>query len=90
MSDNEIDIIYNIKNKTKINLFGSKFVENNINLCKIMINNKEIKLRPSIDFKKKQSKEILEIKLLGINQITNMSCMLIILLRQFRTILIFI
>ena len=49
MSDkdiSEINIIYNIKRKININIkiFGSKFVENNKNICKMIIDNKEYEL----------------------------------------------
>ena len=40
----EINIIYDIKEKNSINIFGSKFVENNKNKCKMIIDNKEYKL----------------------------------------------
>ena len=35
----EIEIIYNIQEEY-INIFGAKFVKNNINICKIIIDNK--------------------------------------------------
>ena len=35
----EIKIIYEIKNNKKIKIFGSEFVENNSDNCKIIINN---------------------------------------------------
>jgi len=35
----EIEIIYNIQGEY-INIFGAKFVKNNINICKIIIDNK--------------------------------------------------
>ena len=37
----EINIIYDIKRKNNIKIFGSKFVENNKNICKMIIDNKE-------------------------------------------------
>ena len=40
----EKDIIYNIKGKDIINIFGSDFVKNNKNKCKMIINNKEYKI----------------------------------------------
>ena len=43
-----INIIYNINEKDKeyeyINIFGSEFVKNNINICKIIIDNKEYEI----------------------------------------------
>ena len=41
----EINIIYNIENKDYIHLFGIKFVENNKDNCKMIIDNKEYKLK---------------------------------------------
>ena len=40
----EINIIYDISGKNNINIFGSEFVENNKNLCKMSIDNKEYEL----------------------------------------------
>ena len=37
----EINILYNIENKEYIRLFGHKFVENNKNICKMIIDNEE-------------------------------------------------
>ena len=42
-----ISIIYNINEDRKnedINIFGSEFVKNNKNICKMIINNKEYKI----------------------------------------------
>ena len=41
-----INIIYDIKkeNKNEINIFGSKFVKNNKNKCKMIMDNKEYKI----------------------------------------------
>ena len=39
--ESEITIIYDIFGKNKIRIFGSKFVENNKNIGKIIIDNKE-------------------------------------------------
>ena len=40
----EINIIYDIKEENKIRIFGSRFVENNWNICKIIIDNKEYEI----------------------------------------------
>ena len=37
----EINIIYDINGKKNIRIFGSNFVKNNKNICKIIINNQE-------------------------------------------------
>jgi len=72
---NEITIIYNIKNKFAIRLFGKKFVQNNINNCKIIINNKEQKICECYKINKNIDKNILKIKLKEIKTITDFSHM---------------
>ena len=47
----EINIIYDINGEKNIRLFGSHFVKNNKNICKIIINNKEYKLSESYNVK---------------------------------------
>ena len=37
----EIEIIYDINGERNIRIFGSNFVENNKDICKIIIDNKE-------------------------------------------------
>ena len=76
MNINEINIIYNNIDNDEIKLFGLDFVERNKNNCKIIINGKEEELKEYKTFSlfsKKINK--LEIKLKGIMNITNMSCM---------------
>ena len=73
---NDINIIYKIDNKDeKLRLFGKKFVENNKEKCKLLIDNKEYELMEEYNAKNYNEK-ILKIKLIGINSITNMSYML--------------
>ena len=48
--NNEITLIYNIKDdqvkqKQEIKIFGSTFVKNNKDKCKIIFNNKEMELK---------------------------------------------
>ena len=73
---NEIDIIYDIKEcdkrKGKIKIFGNNFVKNNKNKCKIIIDDKENEL---IEEYKIKDNNKLEIKLIGINNINDMSNM---------------
>ena len=73
-----INIIYNINEKDKkydyIRLFGSQFVENNINICRMIIDNKEYELSEKY-YIKSYNKNKLEIKLKGINNVTDMSGM---------------
>ena len=77
MSDkdiSEINIIYDINGEENIRIFGSDFVENNKNIYKIIINNKEYKLSVSYNVKNNNNNEI-KIKLKGIDNVTNMSYM---------------
>ena len=60
---------------SKNKLFGERFVKNNINNCKIVINGKEKELVSFYNIERLEENEILEIKLKGINNIKNMSFM---------------
>jgi len=75
---NSIDIKYKVeKSKSKLKLFGDKFVNNNIHNCKIIIYGKEYGLCKDInisDFNYDNS-GVISIKLEGIKYITNMSYM---------------
>ena len=70
----EISIIYNIKDEDYIRLFGDKFVENNKNICKMIIENKEYKIEAEYNVKNYRN-SILKIQLIRINKVTNMSYM---------------
>ena len=71
----EINIIYNIeKGEEFIQIFGSKFVENNRNICKMIINNKEYEITEEYSIKSLNN-SVLNIKLKGIDNITDMSYM---------------
>ena len=72
---NNISIVYNIKkNDNFIKLFGEKFVNNNIDKCKIIINNKEYKICENF-YLKNNNVNKLNVKLKGIKNITDMSYM---------------
>jgi len=74
-NDNEITIIYKINPKdSKIRLFGEIFIENNKDKCKYIYEDKEYELE-SYFILSNYNKDKLEIKLKGINNITNMSYM---------------
>ena len=77
-SRNEINIIYDIKEKDKkkgkIKIFSKEYVKNNKNINKIIINDKENELIEEYNIKD-YNKNKLEIKLIGINNVTNMSFM---------------
>ena len=71
----EINIIYDIKRNEKyIKLFGSDFVRNNKNICKMIINNKEYEIREKY-YINNNNDDKLNIKLKGINNVTDMSSM---------------
>ena len=68
---NENTIYYKLdENKNKINLFGKDFVQINKDKCKIFYKGKIMNLASAYEYKWKK-KEILEIKLKGINNINN-------------------
>ena len=69
----EINIIYSIEGKD-VNIFGSNFIENNKNICKMVIDNKEYEITNDFDVEN-YNNNLLKIKLKGINKITNMSYM---------------
>ena len=73
-----INIIYNINEKDKeygyIKIFGSEFVKNNINKCKILLDNKEYEISEKY-YIQSYNKNKLEIKLKRIDNVTNMSYM---------------
>ena len=73
----EINIIYDINrnnNKEKIVIFGSIFVKNNKNKCKMIIDNREYKITEEYNVKN-HKKKLLNIQLKGIDIVTNMSNM---------------
>ena len=83
MFTNEINIIYNINEEQRrnkeIKIFGAKFVENNKDKCKIIYQKKlyELveKLKLNIDNNKNDNENLLHIKLIGVNKLTNLSNM---------------
>ena len=73
----EINIIYeiyenNIQNNI-INIFGEKFIKNNRKNCKMIINNKEYKIKEKLNIT--NDNNILKIKIKGIENIIDMSDM---------------
>ena len=71
----EIIIKYKINDEKKIKLFGYKFIDNNINNCKLIINSEEKEIMEYLDIEKNHKKNILEIQLKVINPLINISCM---------------
>ena len=75
MNINEIKIKYKV-NEKEIKLFDNTFVNNNKSNCKIEIEGYEYELKEKHNFSFFSKRpDILEIKLKGIINITNMSCM---------------
>ena len=71
---NEVNIIYKIKdNDRSLRIFGSEFVKNNKYNCQIIYEDKEYELNEYFDIPN-NIKDELKIKLRGIDDITNMSC----------------
>ena len=70
----EINIIYDIKEENYINIFGSNFVENNKNICKMIIDKKESEITEKYNIKNNNNNK-LKIVLKGIDKVTNMSDM---------------
>ena len=71
---NEITIKYQLRNERKIRIFGYNFVVNNKKNCTIIINGIEKELSEMLEITEElKNKYILEIKLKGIKNITNMS-----------------
>ena len=69
----EINIIYDIKEENNIRIFGSSFVENNRNICKMIIDNKEYEIKEEYNIENyKNDNNKLKIILKGINNATNM------------------
>ena len=73
----EITINYQIiNNDNQVKIFGKEFLENNKQNCKMIINGKEMEIEDKIELKNIPIKNnILEIKIKGIQNITNMNCM---------------
>ena len=70
----EINIIYDINEDENINIFGYEFVKKNRNKCKMIIDNKEYKLTSKYNAISNNNNN-LNIKLKGINNVTDMSYM---------------
>ena len=74
---NEITMIYKIGKRESIQIFDEKFVNNNKSICKIIYDGKEYDLNENFELKNLNKSDIdkktIEIKLKGINNITDMS-----------------
>ena len=75
MYDGEINIIYDIKKDDRyIIIFGDDFVRNNRDKCKMIIDNKEYEITEKY-YVNNYNNNILQIKLKGINNVTDMRYM---------------
>ena len=70
----EMNIVYSINNYNYINIFGSQFVKNNKSICKMIIDNNEYEITEQYNVNNYNNNK-LQIKLKGINNVTNMSHM---------------
>ena len=72
----EINIIYDIDDDEdeEITIFGSEFVKNNKDVCKMVIDNREYEITEEFNVKNYYNKR-LQIKLKGIDKVTDMSNM---------------
>ena len=70
----EINIIYDIQKGNYINIFGSEFVKNNKDICKIIIDKKESEITEKYKVKRKKNNK-LKIILKEIDKVTDMSYM---------------
>ena len=73
--NNKILIKYKIKYKERIRLFGYKFIKGNKNKYKLEVNGIIDELNEYYENEEKLNNEEVEIKLIGINDITNISYM---------------
>ena len=73
--NNKIIIKYKIKYKERIRLFGYKFIKENKNKCKLEANGIIEELKEYYENEQILNNEEVEIKLIGINDITNISYM---------------
>ncbi len=75
--NNEMTIKYKINEEKEITIFGNEFVNNNNKICKIIINGKEEELCSNFNTENiiLNDDNILEITLVGLKNITNMSSM---------------
>ena len=75
MNHDEINLIYNIKGLKELYLFGANFVSKNKNNLKIIIDGKEQDIIYKYNIENNNNKDILEIKLKGITNVTYMNNM---------------
>ena len=73
--NNQIKIKYKMNDEKKIKIFGYKFVDNNIDNCKLIIDGEEKEIIEYLEIENNQKKNIIEIHLKIINPLINISCM---------------
>ena len=75
MNHDEINLIYDIKGLKELYLFGANFVSKNKNNLKLIIDGKEQDIIYKYNIENNNNKDILEIKLKGITNVTYMNNM---------------
>ena len=75
LNNNEINIIYKVKDNKKVRLFGTEFVNNNKYKCQYIFEDKEFELNTHFNIHSNYDKDKIEIKLIGINDINDISCL---------------
>ena len=75
--NNEMKINYQIESQkgSYIRIFGDKFVENNKNNCKIIYKEETRDICTHLDLEDEKDADTFDIKLIGVNNITNFSYM---------------
>jgi len=74
INENDSIILYKISDK-KIRIFGQTFISNNQNKIKLEIEGKNYELMEYYNVNDKNNKEVLEVKIKGIENATDMSYM---------------
>ena len=74
IDENDSIIIYKICDN-KIRIFGQTFINNNLNKIRLEINGEDYELMEYYEVKNKNDKKLLEVKIKGIENFTDMSYM---------------
>ena len=75
LNNNEINIIYEVKDNKYIRIFGNEFVNHNKYKCQIILEDKEHEINTHLNIPSHYKKDKISIKLTGINDINNISCL---------------
>ena len=72
---NEIRMIYKYVRYSEIRILGDKFIENNKNKCRLIINGKEKECKAIISREDIDYENMFEIKIIGLSNVHDMSYM---------------